>query len=575
MKLTRIQVSNYRNIDGLIVDFHPQTNYIIGENNLGKSNFLALMETVCNGRSFEEDDYHSSDNQIEVLLDLNLLPYEYGFFGDNFCPDNASILKIRYFQSIADSYPTIVCCDTNESIPVRYLRKIHFLKYDTNSVPGKVLRLDNKKGAGMIVNSMIERYISSVGGEQTFLDTSKVEGLTTFINEHLCKIRSFSDYSIHAAIDEEPAAMLSRLFYLSDGTRKIETTGSGVQFMAMASIDILCQIMSIYSSKAIHFDEHLYVNENGEKYLPMVLSIDEPEVHLHPFLQRSLINYYKRILCNEDAGFKELLKMCFGIDGVDGQLVVVTHSTDSLVDNYRNLIRFYKNESVTRALSGPTLDLSDTNEKHLLKHFPEIKEAFYSHCAILIEGDTEYGCMREFANKLDVSLDECEISIINAGGETAIKPLRQLLRAFGIPSVVIYDRDVKQGQTPGDCEFFTQELCFEIEIVKNLLHHGKTALVREINKELDPNGENVVLNLDFINKYYNKMKVDTTSYTPKKLSEVRITDAEEFCNMYSAWFMAKKGILLGRTIGDLLPAELIPDCYADAIKKAQEVATNV
>lgn len=45
--------------------------------------------------------------------------------------------------------------------------------------------------------------------------------------------------------------------------------------------------------------------------------------------------------------------------------------------------------------------------------------------------------------------------------------------------------------------------------------------------------------------------------------------------MYSAWYMVNKGVLLGRTIGEILPAELIPACYADAIRKAREVATNV
>lgn len=575
MKLTRIEISNYRNIDGLIVDFHPASNYIIGENNLGKSNFLALMEIVCNGRSFEESDFCSAEVPIEVLLNLTLLPFEYGFFGDNFCPDDASVLKIRYSQGVADAYPTIVCCDTGESIPARQLRKIHFLKYDTNSVPGKVLRLDSKKGAGMIVNNIVERYISSSEGGESFLNTGNVDGLTSFINAHLGKIRSFSDYSIKAVISEDPAEMLSHLFHLSDGDRRIDTTGSGVQFMAMASIDILCQIMSIYNSKAVPFEEQLYVNEAGKKYLPVVLSIDEPEVHLHPFLQRSLITYYKRILCNEDEGFQELLQMCFGIDGLDGQLVIVTHSTDSFVDNYQNLIRFHRKDDTTQAISGPTLNLSDANEKHLLKHFPEIKEAFYSHCAILIEGDTEYGCVREFANKLGISLDEYEISVINANGESSIKPLRQLLAAFGIPSIVIYDNDVKEGQTPGEREFFTQELCFEIEIVKNLINHSETALIRKIVQELDADGESIVLDLEFVKKGFKKMRVDTSNYVPKKLCEIQEANTEEFSNMYSAWLMAKKGILLGRTIGDLLPSELIPSCYADAIRKAQEVAMNV
>lgn len=70
------------------------------------------------------------------------------------------------------------------------------------------------------------------------------------------------------------------------------------------------------------------------------------------------------------------------------------------------------------------------------------------------------------------------------------------------------------------------------------------------------------------------MGIDISTYTPKKLSDISIGDVNEFCNMYSAWFMKKKGILLGRLIGDTLTKEQIPPCYADAIKKAEEVAKN-
>ena len=116
--------------------------------------------------------------------------------------------------------------------------------------------------------------------------------------------------------------------------------------------------------------------------MPIILSVDEPEVHLHPFLQRSLIRYYQRILQNKDSDFLDLLKMCFNIDGLDGQLIIVTHSTDALIGNYRNLIRFYQKEGNTSVISGKNLVLRDANEKHLLMHFPEIKEAFYAKCVI-------------------------------------------------------------------------------------------------------------------------------------------------------------------------------------------------
>lgn len=574
MKLSHIHVSNYRNIDDISVDFHTEANYIIGENNLGKSNFLALLGSICTAKSFEESDFASSDKPIEITLTLKLRPEEQGFFGDNFSPDDSSLLNIRYSQKIDEAYPTIVSSDTSESIQSRQFKKIHYLKYDTNAVPSKVLKLDTTKGAGLIVNSIINRYISDEENTN-FLNLEKVGALTVFINEHLQKIRSFSDYDIRATVSNDSSEMLSKLFYLSDGERKIDNTGSGVQFMAMASINILCQIMEIYKSKAIPFEEQLYINEDGERILPLVLSIDEPEVHLHPFLQRSLIGYYKRILCNKDNEFKKLLNMCFGIDGIDGQLLIVTHSTDILIDDYRNLIRFYKAGDKTKIVSGSKLLLTGMNEKHLLMHFPEIKEAFYAHCVILIEGETEYGCISEFADKLGISLDEYAISVINARGENSINPLRRLLESFSIPSVSIYDGDVKQGQVPGEREFFTNELCFEIEIVKNLIHHDKKELVKKIVQEMDSNAENVVLDQDFVKKYFKKMCVDISTYTPKKLADISTEDETDFCNMYSTWYMVKKGILLGRIIGNLLPKELIPECYANAIIKAQEVATNV
>lgn len=592
MRITCVKVSNYRNIDGITVFFNPESNYIIGENNLGKSNFLSLLGTVCDGKGFNEKDFTDPTKPIEIELDVRLLPNEQGFFVDNFSPADASLLKIRYRQTIEEAYPTIASADSDESIQARLIRKINFLKYETTSVPSRELRLDSQKGAGLLISTIIERFTAE--GVTSFLNDAQVDDLMTFINSHLSKIRSFRDYSIKATISPNLTEMLTRLFYLSDGERKLDTTGSGVQYMAMASINILCQIMELYKSKSVPFEEQIYTDDDGKKLLPLVLSIDEPEVHLHPYLQRSLIGYYKRILSNKDTEFTELLKSCFDVDGIDGQLIIVTHSTDALVGDYRNLIRFYKDEGKTAVISGadPTLSISKEFEKHLIMRFPEIKEAFYSHCAVLIEGETEYGCIHAFAEKMGISLDDFGICVINAKGESSIKPLRQLLGAFSVPSVAIYDGDVKAGRVAASDEFFTNELCYEIEIVKNLYSQGRQDIVKQIALELDSRIATMPLDFDLVSKHFKKMGIelyteetcdncghakrvkDASSYTPKLLTDVADNDEEDFCRMYSAWLMAKKGVLLGRIIGDALPLELIPACYKDAIMKAREVATN-
>ncbi|MBK8823125.1 MAG: AAA family ATPase [Anaerolineales bacterium] len=43
---------------------------------------------------------------------------------------------------------------------------------------------------------------------------------------------------------------------------------------------------------------------NSEKHISMVLGLDEPEIHLHPYLQRSLIKYVSEILENKDSDFQ-------------------------------------------------------------------------------------------------------------------------------------------------------------------------------------------------------------------------------------------------------------------------------
>lgn len=583
MRISCVKVNNYRNIDGIEVTFNPECNYIIGENNIGKSNFLTLLATVCSGKSFDEKDFADSEKPIEVELDIKLLPNEQGFFGDNFSPEDASLLKIRYHQTIRDAYPTIVSADSNESIPRKQLRKLNFLKYETTSVPSKELRLDTQKGAGLLISTIIKRFNDSAAC--AFLDTTQVDRLMEFINGYLEKIRSFRDYSIKATVSPDSTEMLTKLFYLSDGIRKIESTGSGVQYMAMASINILCQIMELYKSKSVLFEDLLYTDSDGKKLLPLILSIDEPEVHLHPYLQRSLIGYYKRILCNKDTEFVDLLKTLFNVDGISGQIIIVTHSTDALIGDYRNLIRFYKKENITSVISGYALRPTPGNnnagrikaetEKHLIMHFPEVKEAFYAKCALLIEGETEYGCIHKFAEKIGISLDDYGICVINARGQNSIKPLRQLFTFFAILSVAIYDGDVKDDHTATPDEFYTTELCFEIEIVKTLFAAGKTDLVRAIALDMDNNACSVPLDANFVRNHFKKMNIDIDSYTPKKLNDVSDDDEKNFCRMFSAWFMAKKGVLLGRIIGEATPTENIPVCYSSAIKKAQEVATNV
>ena len=103
MRIKNITINNYRNIDGISVHLHPECSYIIGENNLGKSNFLNLLNTLCSGKSFDDEDFSDQSKPILIELTLRLEPGERGFFGDNFSPDDPSEINIRYLQNITDN----------------------------------------------------------------------------------------------------------------------------------------------------------------------------------------------------------------------------------------------------------------------------------------------------------------------------------------------------------------------------------------------------------------------------------------------------------------------------------------
>ncbi len=489
MRLEKISVSNYRNLDGVNVHFDLESNYIVGENNIGKSNLLALIHAVSNSRSFVESDYvdPTSPIVIELILKLN----ETQLCEAEDCASNDSTLHphVKVLQKIGDASLQIFDVNTSEPLNLEYLRKLNFLQYD----PG-----------------------------------------------------------INAS-------------FLQDSSSFIKT----------ASRNIYSRIKDLYKNELNSSETLVYNNKKGERILPLILAIDEPEIHMHPYMQRAILNSYKRILKNEDTGFLHLLKIHFDIDGLDGQLIIVTHSTDALVDNHRNIVRFYrKANGKIDAISGRDIDIGIDIEKHLLMHFPDIKEAFYAKCVLIVEGETEYGCIRGFSKTLNMPLDDYGICFVNAHGEGSILKLKQLFDHFKIPSVLIYDSDVRKGEHKEKNEFFTKEVCFEMDIVDKLIQMERFDLLRDITLELSDRADKRRLDEDFVRKPFKKIDYDINNYTPKTLDSLDLHKMEEYRAVYFAWLYVKKGILIGRIIGERLPEDCIPDCYTEAITRAREVAMS-
>ena len=567
MRINSLNINNFRNLRNIQVDFHPDINYIVGENNIGKSNLLDLVNTICNIRSFEAEDYLDQNQPISVIMSLQIRDDETGYI--EVSAKGAECVNIMVTQEIKDARIEICNADRGDIFSSNELRRLNFFKYDAVRAPVQESVTGINASLRSHINFILKKYISN---HEINEDNARIELL---LEKYLVKTEMLSDLDIDIP-PQKTIDILSRLIYLLGGNSvRMGEAGNGMQVTAMAALNIFTRIMDIYKSHSEDFNERIAVLPDGRKIMPLILAVDEPELHLHPYMQRTLLNYYKRLLGNMDTDFLDLLKYSFDLDGLDGQLMIVTQSTDALVDDHRNIIRFYRNkESKICAVSGKQMDIKKDIEKHLIMHFPEIKEAFYAKCTIIVEGETEYGCMKLFADKLGMNLDDYGICLVNARGESTIPKLEKLFRHFQIPSVVVFDSDVRNGHPVRENEFFTEGVCFEMDIVKTIIGMGKQGLIRDIVMQYDESALNRTQEKEFVKKPLKKIDYDMENYVPKKLNELDMSDADEVTIMYYAWFYKKKGIILGRLIGYSIDESCIPDTYKNAIKRSVEISMS-
>ncbi|MCL4103355.1 AAA family ATPase [Fibrobacter sp. HC4] len=124
MKINSMKIKNFRNLDGVQISFHPDANYIIGENNIGKSNLLFLMNILFSGKGFDENDFINTDNPIEVELSLKLVNEEIGFFKDYFSPTDPCLVNLKIEQRTDDVYPSMYHIESGDALPYKLIKKV-------------------------------------------------------------------------------------------------------------------------------------------------------------------------------------------------------------------------------------------------------------------------------------------------------------------------------------------------------------------------------------------------------------------------------------------------------------------
>ncbi|MEK9197005.1 ATP-dependent nuclease [Ureibacillus sp. FSL E2-3493] len=576
MKIKRLDISNYRSLDGLSFSFHSEVNFIVGLNNIGKSNLLKLLNTLVNKRNFIDEDFNDIEKSIEIKITLFLDEDEIGVFEDLFDPTNERQINIIALQENPDENITFIHAETETVISSSLIKKLNFIYYDSLRKPSNELNFNTKTGSGRFLSHLIDLYTKNDEKVQPedLINNTYLAGLLDYINSKLELIETFEANDIKADTGNEIKEILSRLIILkNDENFPVDKLGYGIQFSNLVPISILERIFNIKRRKKT-FENAIITDGNGTVTLPITLGLDEPEIHLHPHLQRKLIKYIYRITTNSQRNFNNLLSDLFGINSIKGQLFVVTHSPNILLDDYKHIVRIYKNSNgEVLVSSGVDIELDDDLEKHLNKHMQYIKEAFFSRTVIFVEGDSELLAIKVFAERMEIDLDDYEISVISAGSADSIPPLVDLFNKFGIETVSIIDGDKKEGDKFKNIKnlYITQGQDFEEDIY---MYFNFSDYIRYLEEQYTDDPKKYL----FFMGQAKKLGIDINPRQRPVYKELEKIDngqnlerlKEELKSDVLNSLRGNKSILQGRLLSEAVTK--IPQTYRDAIEKAMELS---
>ncbi|MCW1309409.1 MAG: AAA family ATPase [Candidatus Nanoarchaeia archaeon] len=424
--INKLIIENFRSIKHVEIDL-GMINAFIGPNNAGKSNVMKALNIILGDvypsiRSFDEKDFHNYDTSNPIKIEVrfgsplhfnkDVHGFQLTFDGKN-CEYLAIDSQGKVVTDLSSGREVRVSNKMKDEVALMYLgldrQAPQQIRATQWTLYGKLLR-------------HIEKQIDEPIKEQF------KKRIKDAYDSHISSSLNTMEFLLKKIVEEQTGLKLSLRLSLIDPIEIIKNLRPYLKENEF-SPEFDSEDMGTGTQSALAIGIARAYAEIVKQ--PLVLAIEEPELYLHPHGCR---HFYK------------LLKD-FSKNGV--QIIYTTHEKSFVdISNFESIHLLRKEAGETKVYSGAKKGVSSHEEIKMASKFDEtINEVFFANYVILEEGELDKIACKIALEKLGIELDKKGISIIDCGGNTAIKPIAEVLNFFKIPTAALLDEDPGNQKT--------------------------------------------------------------------------------------------------------------------------------
>lgn len=491
--ISRVVIKNYRNFKDLDVDLQHKS-VIVGENNVGKTNFIRALQLILDpslsdeDRMLSESDFNDSlenpmENNQEILIQIYIRNYRRNvaimtMLSDATVLDSEGnevlLLSYKFFPHTDDfgkkEYQYEVYMRDNMSrkfgsrerkyLNMKVIKALRDVEADLrNSKKSPVKKmLDDYKISKNVLENIANEY-KECGNRVLNLD--EINDMTMHINERFSEILGNHDYDISLqAMEVDPTRVLGSLKMLM-ANRSVSDSSLGLDNILYISLIIQMlkdKTVPTFISNSEYIE--LSTKENSEILSECYISNANGNYVLKTDLNEENYNAMYTFMTDNGRGNNAVTLLAIEepeahlhpiyqrliykdiINRNEFPILLTTHSTYiTSVAPIKSLVHLHQEAGNTVAHS--TADMPMIEGEFLdVERYLDVKrgEVFLGKGVMLVEGIAEEYIIPKFAELIGKPLDEKGIVICNINC-TNFKPYMKMLNYLSIPYAVVTDGD--------------------------------------------------------------------------------------------------------------------------------------